>query len=484
MASHVKFCFFFVSIFNFPVFFSSSAKIVTTKDSKPFNLINFGFYDFRQPVIRHTITKYPTMMDIHSNDSIINLVPLIVFANELAKALNSTLNSIFDEDGSMGIIPNHPTLLFDMYFTKKQNFKNFWMHYWNQTRNNLPIVTFSESSQLNFAYCDKIRTKYESPWQLAIFTSSFDLYCWTSLIISMIFVTALISFKQNINFISTLHLLLSVLLSFGICGLTKKTEKLVIFILWMMACLLLSNLYLGELSSMVISPPEPDIILSIQELHEKNFSLLYPDNIWRDSAKEAVTQTENPFDILETKITEGRRKNPHVTFEKFIDYFAHNKSKQAFVHLWPAALYVASNGRRVLERKMSNEKIKCHVGKYLLPVNSFSYAFLPPGNGKVFRVYQSFFDTGIYRRWIDEVIGLSHSRRIQDRSRVLGPTKMADDNVVIVSSLKLDGRVSKLFLLWGLCLSICSIVITLERMLFCKKLNIIICLWNFICFSG
>ncbi len=144
---------------------------------------------------------------------------------------------------------------------------------------------------------------------------------------------------------------------------------------------------------------------------------------------------------------------------KFMDIITRKNSKQAFVHFWTLAIHFAGIAKEHLANQKGKFEVTCHIGKKLIPVNSFNYLILPPNNEIVFRVYQNFFDSGVYRRWEDDTIALSLSSRVQERSKVKSPTVDGEHSV---TSLKLERRIAKMFLLWAMCLVVCMIAFICE----------------------
>lgn len=440
----------------------------------PSHHINIGLlvgFNVDQAFINFTTRKYPFMRSIHNNPPT-NLVPLVVLANDIAKSLNCTLRAspFFTVKDPTSLPLNSPTILFSIYLTDNQAFNHTWMHYWNQgvsvtlnSPKNLPSVVVSEAFYLNFLYCDVIHSKYESSYQLGIFTRSFDIYCWLSLVFSFCIITVYISFKAEIHHTSVISILLSTLFSLGVSGLTRATKKLTILVVWMLSCMVLSNMYLGEFSSMLVKPPEPNVLENIQQLRKNNYTLLYPTHLYYRGVRNAAIETENPFKIFRTYVVSETIKSFEDKILKFTEMITSTKSKQAFIHFWPLAFNIAGVVKSRLEKRKVKSATTCHVGKKLIPVNSLNYVILPPDNIIVLRVYQRFFDTGVYRFWQDETIGLSHSSRVQDRSKVKGPTKLVEGSLS-VKSLQLKGRISKLFLLWATCLALCFTILVCELM--------------------
>lgn len=433
--------------------------------------INFGLavgFDLDQAFIDLAAQKYPIMRTIHSKPPS-NLIPLVVLVNDIAKSLNCTVRAIsyFTLKDPNDTLLNSPTIIFSIYLTDKQVFDQTWILYWNRNINftvgqkNLPSVLLTEALHLNFVYCGVIHSKFESPFRLGIFTTSFDIYCWISLICSFGMVVVCIYLQTRNSLISVVLILLSTLLTPGISGLTKETKKLVMQVVWMLSCIVLTNLYLGEFTSMLVKPSEPNVLENVRQLRENNFTLLYPTHSYYKSIRNAAVKKESPFKILNIEVVSDNIINLEDKELKFIEILTSKNSKQAFIHFWTLAIHFADIAKEYLGKQKVKSAVTCHVGKTLIQVNSFNYLILPPNNDIVFRVYQNFFDSGIYRRWEDETIGLSISSRIQDRAKVRSPTKLVDDDLT-VTSLKLERRMSKLFLLWAICLAVCLVAFVCE----------------------
>ncbi len=248
--------------------------------------INFGLtvgFDTDQAFIDLTTTKYAIMRNIHSKPPS-NLVPLVVLANDIAKSLNCTLRAIqyFSAQDHKDLSLDSPTVLFSIYLTDNHVFNKTWMYYWDQNLNcistcqkDLPSVLVTEALHLNFLYCDVIHSKYESPFSLGIFTQSFDLYCWISLCCSFWMVVVYISLETGKTFASIFLILLSTLLSPGISESTRETKKLAVLVIWMISCVFLTNMYLGDFTSIIVQPAEPNVLETIQQLYKHNFTLLF-----------------------------------------------------------------------------------------------------------------------------------------------------------------------------------------------------------------
>lgn len=145
----------------------------------------------------------------------------------------------------------------------------------------------------------------------------------------------------------------------------------------------------------------------------------------------------------------------------FTKYFAWNTFKQAYLHVWPSALFVASKVQKIVRSNPALNHLQCHVGKQLIPVDSFCNAFLPPGNSELFQMYNRFTEAGVMVRWYEEVKGWAHSRRVQDRSMVKNPTRtIIDQNTS--SNVRMDGRIQNLFLFCLLLCMLSSIVFVCE----------------------
>ncbi len=92
----------------------------------------------------------------------------------------------------------------------------------------------------------------------------------------------------------------------------------------------------------------------------------------------------------------------------------------------------------------------------------FFFAFLPPHNDRPSNVFRTFFDVGIYTRWIMEFHAVTHSTRVQERIRVVHKTKISVEHGNIIPAMSLNSKIGVVFSLFGLCLLGCCFIFSFE----------------------
>ncbi len=119
--------------------------------------------------------------------------------------------------------------------------------------------------------------------------------------------------------------------------------------------------------------------------------------------------------------------------------------------------------RDAVEKSMQNEAL-CNLGTDLMDGGPFYWAFLPPNNIELGKIFQRLLESGIYDLMMRERIGLSHSARVQDRSRVKSKKHIQTDSHRHSEggTDRLNDKLAKVFFLWLLCIGMCIVLIGLE----------------------
>lgn len=71
--------------------------------------------------------------------------------------------------------------------------------------------------------------------------------------------------------------------------------------------------------------------------------------------------------------------------------------------------------------------------------------FTPPGNHILYRYSQRLYARGIEQYWDTEYLAMYAGHRVQERSRVISPTKMVYDFGHDVIALQLEGNIAAMF---------------------------------------
>lgn len=102
---------------------------------------------------------------------------------------------------------------------------------------------------------------------------------------------------------------------------------------------------------------------------------------------------------------------------------------------------------------------ECYVGKntWKVPLSSF-YGIFPPKSLEVRQTLENLIGVGIQKRWMDEYEGISISKRVQDRAKFKGPTKIWFDDNHMSNSLGIISKMTNVFLFWSTSLLLCGIL--------------------------
>lgn len=425
------------------------------------------FHGSSQVELERALSEFTQLRNFHNGPVTIGLdwgyVVYYIIADIVAKAANRTL-----------IAPGHPQyyhkrccscIKFPVLFPfvssfHSQNRTAIGLHEtYNKARTMLPEaaeIIRIEGTSLNFVYCSVPKRKTESIWNFAIFTHAYDAWTWLSLIFSFICVS-LMSFS-SLSFLSTL----SVLISPGVSGLGRKSSNSKLFIVWMLVCANLCTIYTGFMSSSIISPSPEDTLSDLADLHNLNYDVAGEGTSgWITILRSVPYRLKGKIEMLRKIYMKHPLRHldpPEVVLELA------GKNKVAILKTWFYALGTANHMNDLFEAKRIavSPKKKCYVGKELVPLGEIHYVLAPPGTQVMRRILQRLISSGIDFRWLQEVIWMMGSSRIQDRARILSPTKIMYDKVGKIKSLKMKERVLTIFVLWATCLVVCWCVFTLE----------------------
>lgn len=412
------------------------------------------------------------------------LAHILVICNIIATAVNRSLTegaySISENVKGPAVVPSIRT-----YDQKSRTIKNLWTIYKNRTAknqlSNFELPEFKEVTPFNtnFAYCGiphKISDKF---WSLRIFTDSFDKHTW--LVLAFLIILTGIILSIYASSIIGVFLTLSVLLSAGPSGIKsgKKLQQNFFLVIWMLCSTILINYYTGDVTSLLITPPEDQIIENITEIYRQNYTFAmqygYILTLFNETYQETAV-AEQTYDTPARKaLREMYRKAVVIEGTEFFKALA-SPGKYCALHYEVGALKIANTANEyIAEEYKKNPKLrrrakkKCYVGRKIFSNGELYYGFLPPGSKQLAKLFQFIAESGIYDRWADEYNGIQSSIRVQDRNKVLSPVEFLKDVEDTVKPLHIDGRVGKVFLIWGLCLPVCIIVFLLEKLVYLSE---------------
>lgn len=431
----------------------------TVSNSK--NVLSFYYLEkpTSQAFIEATLQLYTKTWFIHNQ---LNRVQVTVaFCNEIAKALNLTLGSSLEDD------PPHKfkDLKYPKIITflnvggKNVSVKKVRKAYKFKFNNvSSPLFYQSASTPQNFIYCAVPFNKHTSPTNfISLFVDPLDKASWIALWLGFIS-TVLIIFSSEITnqkikikvSISEAALLalsgmLSPVLS-GFSGTETRIKNHPLLLLWMFSCAFLVNIYCGVITTNITRPLPEQTIETFKELSNANYTTVYSTIFWLETDKK-LAKRENRTDLINLL-------NSAVMTDNFMEELCFGY-KKAYIDTWNSALQIALDAKDIIQIRLGNlnhhsNKKECHVGKELFTGSLRFITFLPPGNEKVFKVFQRFENVGIYNLWMKEFFSVA--RLVRDRAKVLSPTKLAVEHSTSVEATSLNPKTAMVFyiLVFGL----------------------------------
>lgn len=443
------------------------------------NILYFeDFYHYNQNEFNFIVEHFSNLRNYHHHPD--RLFPWLIFANEVAKAANFSLILKPINYTTLGS-ESFPTLISALSESKPETksplyfwnlFKNHSCH---ETQHNHPIFISEPNYPYNIAYCDTPKIENDLIWDLSVFLSPFGIYTWFAIFTVLVVVSAVnsifIEFSNNklkcflsCQFFPTLNTLLSPSIGMSFWKVNKNSKLL---ILWTFTSVILVTFYLGVMCSKMIKPSPFIILKNSTELHKNNYTLiyLYANHLELISSVAHKQSNVDLINLLETS-------EVHVNESEFINELAFG-NKKAVLYAWTAVCHWATMAIDLIHKQelLENEQISntkaCFVGLEMISPGKLYYGFIPPNHNKLAYTMQLLFDTGIYNRWMYEYIGLATASRVQDRVKLKSPTKLVIQEYVDnygnkVPPLKLKGKMLKAFVLYGVCVLVCNIVLTLE----------------------
>ena len=260
---------------------------------------------------------------------------------------------------------------------------------------------------------------------------------------------------------------MSVLISPGLSGTgIDKHTKTIVFTLWALMSMVIVNLYTGFVTSHLISPVPDKSFSNLNELVTANYKQLH----WHKRIHSSVNISLANYPDEKLKLYPGMKAFKKLIMrgeaeedpEKFLEKILSGE-KYAIVDAWPKTMdYIFALKERLLKVKTGVGKRKgCWIGKESVVRGNLYFPFLPPDSKKLERGFRKFVESGIYQRWDDESVKSVCSRRVQERSRVIFPTKVKEDEEG-PRALELEGKVAKVFAIWAVCLAVAGGRFSLE----------------------
>lgn len=440
------------------------------------NYILGDFYGNSQADLERALAQFSQLRDYHRSlpNWDVNWTFMIFYnlMNFAALAANFTLIARGHPDYKVEVEPGgkYPRMfpILKMFDHNNLTVIDLWRKFKRHGANfsgELPEFVRTQDLDWNFLYCAVEKRKQVSLWNFSLFTDSFDFLIWLCIASSLVFVS-IFSFRKIFpSFV--LFSSLSVLITPGISGLQKKWGNSLLFVLWMHVCLILYTFYSGLMSSQIISPSPEDTLSNLEDLNSHDYTIA------GSGSRGWIAELNSTPYRLFGKVSTLRRiykKHPllHLNTSEMILELTGEK-KVAAIRVWLYAIGTVNSINDIIAAGgiPGGENKKCYVGKELIPAGEFHLAVLPPGNKKIVKVAQKLFASGIWIRWAQEIVSLISSQRVQDRVKIISPTKLLDEKMAgTLEPLKLEGKSATIFLLLTICLLISGKFFVLELLLF------------------
>lgn len=445
--------------------------------------------------LENAIKQFSRIRDyhFHNSEGRVTSYPRLIILNSVAAAINATLiaeedicnltNFCGDKNKNAFYFPRI-ALSYSIAHISHEPAYFLWRKFYSFDRQNTSLEKYSKLKLqeirkieypeyifmtdfwLNYLYCAVPKKLKTSLWTFTLFTDPFDRSTWIALTVSFVIVAVILitASSQNRDVLRTILILFCATLQLGAEPSPRFSGLL---LLWMAISMILVCFYSGEITSEVISPPPDDVMTKIQELYDNNFTLYFSRDYVRKSLQSSVAGMR-PF--LHTRRTLEFFLNNSVLSTYSVESFAELcLSNQRFImDSWQNTLNLKHFSNIIIPAHATSEEEKarrCHVGQELFRVDEQYLVILPPGNSEVTQALLKLCQAGIVERWNKEIEGMLTSSRVQERVRILGPTKVKIVEDTTLAPMKLQGKSKTVFILWMICFQI-SLVAFVSEIIF------------------
>lgn len=445
------------SCFNFSSFPPNKRVVVVDNLEK---ILIMDFLRIDQKFSNMVLEKYPRLRDMHSEPPFHG--PFVHIMNIVTSALNMTfimkmniLPQCLDNSGN----PIFPTMIMstlgrDMLQTFKSNI--------------YPVHSLlTHAIELNFCYCSQPVNVLEGTSPITLFQNTGDTWFWISLGVSLFLVSFLLRLSHSVNFGSICLSTLSALICSGISVHSRSLLRYSwLFILWTVIGLNVATYFTCTFTSRIIITPAEWRMTKLEQLIERNFSLINSSPTIITIIRRIVLNTipsagnkQRALRIIQLKEMFKQAWAPD-SLEMFLEVMA-SSGKYATVTTAADAIFSATRIKRYMTKNKVTPERKCYIGQKTAIPNNIYTLFIANNSEKMSRILQYFIDSGIYIRWYKEVVYIGQSDKVQRRSQIVSLTKIKPDTVKF-KPLQLRGKLGNVFLLWFLLLTVCFIVGILE----------------------
>lgn len=370
---------------------------------------------------------------------------------------------------------------------------NLTFQNWQKSRQHKITILQVPGLGLNFGYCEKLTFANIRPWSIEILTFPLQKETWLALFA----VTALTiisydwvykaSYKIDMPLI---YLLICSLLSTSLANFRSMPKTMFLFV-WIISNYIISIFYAASVTSVILVPSEEHSWGYLRNMVDQNYSQVIRHEMMINFLKAATLSNLKSNTIL-TKNNElsdtqkdlnallksiNKTFPPNITDTWAAEKHAVNQiaygTKTFIVDSWPSVIYMINQAIKLLREKPRQEtKIRCHLGKTVIAKQNVFSVYHSPESSKVDWLARQTMDSGLFMYWWKEMIELRYSERVQDRMRVVSPTKIVHGmNGNSMEAPKISGYISSVFCLWVTCALICLLALGIENLVFYQKTN-------------
>ncbi|CAL8108412.1 unnamed protein product [Orchesella dallaii] len=438
-----------------------------------------------QPNLRQVIMKQASKMELrnfHSLGRTNVFIALGKMSHELFKWTNKTVISFDDPippEAKDQFIPTLHPHLFAGVLRSMDNMYSF---------NKSVYHVRSFDIKYNFAYCSSSTQNLGSYTlhDFSVLSAPFMSSIWIFLFITTLFISFALMLRMRMEndecsllqeYLLILYVIVSDLIIISATHGFPHIRNSWLHVGWLLVCVLLSNLYTGKITSLLIKPGEEKTLGKLEELVERNFTLVFPkffptilQSIKGQLATEELNRNHHYSDMMTVKLLVGERpEERQLLSEEFYKSVAF-KSKIALLGPWPFAISGRNTAQTLIEKIRNSSrngvvpvKRKCHVGKRLVAISpAVVWTFFPPNVDELYKAFQMFVQNGIFFLWLDMFYKLNYGERVQDQQKVLSETHI----VAVEKGFEPMGfghrHTPIIFIMWVTLLLVCCAVFACE----------------------
>lgn len=439
---------------------------------------------FRQSDLSQTFEHHTKLRDYHkqSKPRPSPLAPLFMMAQFLADKANGTLTTSLSASQMETDVIKFPTIIMNLQMYKL--YSNGGMNSlrvrstYGRTNKDKLYISLLAGAPFTFGYCAVPKMYLVKPWDLHVLLHGFDKSAWASLLVTTAALIAIfLSLEKGMSLSTTVFSLISPLISSTVNFKSETRQLRYLFSLWLFIIIVIVTCYTGENASFVILPPEEEIMEGLTDAVANNYSILFRDPLFHSLLKEynkmrqRVVRKNPQYDVvaLSHLINKWERDDSRYIglMTDYIEAFV-LREKVVILTVWFYLFENIQNANKLLHDKLKVQNRRCYHGSRLFPALEIYDVLVPPGNYELFKAKQARDFSGITEYWSNEYFGLHVARRVQDRVKVISPTKAVDDFDTFPTSLRLDGKVACIFFMFVGGLDI-GIMVVLIEWLWCNS---------------